>query len=225
MAEINHFFRVKTTGFVADKLAKVIASHLKREEVLWLLSGGSVAKVAVECSSKLRGADLSRLTVSLADERLGPVGHPDSNWKQLIEAGFSLPGATLHPLLVGRDIRQAIASAKDFFNKTLSLPAYKIALLGMGADGHTAGILPGSPAIKSDEAVVAYRAGDFERLTLGLSAISNLDEAFLYAKGPDKAGQLADLAAKDIDPRSQPAQIIKRLPNWWVYNDRIGEEI
>lgn len=225
MLKINRFFRVKSDEILADKLAYSITSHLERREVLWLLSGGSALKVALECSKRLSGAHLSRLTVSLVDERFGAIGHTDSNWNQLIEAGFNLPGAVLHPLLNGHDLDQTVMDAKNFFTVALGFPAYKIALLGMGADGHTAGILPDSPAATSDEMVIAYKAADYERLTLGFPALEQLDEAFLYAVGDDKARQLEALATKDLNPINQPAQIIKRLPSWWVYNDKIGEEI
>ena len=38
----------------------------------------------------------------LTDERYGPVGHPDSNWSQLLQKGFDLPQAKLVPVLTGR---------------------------------------------------------------------------------------------------------------------------
>ena len=225
MSQNNHFFRIKSADSIVKKISKTLISNLEQGEVLWLLSGGSAIDVAVECSKGLNGANLGNLTISLVDERFGEVGHADSNWNQLLEAGFSLPGANLHPWLDGGNSSRTASKTSDFFNTALSSSAYKLALVGMGADGHIAGILPKSPAATSEQMVVAYHAGDYQRLTLGFSALMRLDEAFLYATGENKAGQLESLAAKNIDPIIQPAQIIKRLPSWWVYNDRIGEAI
>src|SRR6266566_4768573 len=71
------------------------------KRVLWLVSGGSVIPVAVAVAQKFTGIPVGKLTVSLTDERPGPVGHPDSNWLGLQQAGLQLPGATLRPILTG----------------------------------------------------------------------------------------------------------------------------
>ncbi|HET6863983.1 MAG TPA: 6-phosphogluconolactonase [Candidatus Saccharimonadales bacterium] len=221
----RHFFKVNSAVDVGLILAKEIKSKLEAGPVFWLVSGGSAIDVSIVCANQLADADLSSLTITLADERFGPPGHKDSNWQQLMAKGLSAPGAKLKPFLNGEPLETVKHELDQFFSARLDQPSYKIALLGMGSDGHTAGILPHSPAVLSDELVVNYQADDYKRLTLSLKALNKLDEAVLYAAGPSKAGQLQTLAKSSIDPKEQPAQIIKVLPRWTVYNDRIGEAV
>lgn len=225
MSKNAHFFRVGSAGQVGPIIAKRIAEQLKKGPVLWLVSGGSAAEAAVACAKLLNGRDLSALSVSLADERYGAPGHADSNWRLLADKGFSLSGASLQPYLTGKSFEATRAAMNQFFSAALGDSAYKIALLGMGDDGHTAGILPGSPAVSSKDMVAGYQAGGYQRLTLSLEALIQLDEVFLYTAGDAKAGQLDKLAGQTLNPAVQPAQIIKSAPRWAVYNDRIGEAI
>jgi 6-phosphogluconolactonase/glucosamine-6-phosphate isomerase/deaminase len=91
------FYKIQSAEPVAKFLADTILDRLfKGQKVLWLVGGGSGIKVAVAASQILKKqSNLSSLTFTLTDERFGAVGHGDSNWKQLLEAGFSLPGAQL----------------------------------------------------------------------------------------------------------------------------------
>src|SRR5688572_30377315 len=98
------FYKVNSPEPAAKYFAKKIAGHLsKGRKILWLVTGGTNIKVAVSAGKLLKNQDLTNLTISLTDERYGPVGHPDSNWHQLKQAGFDLPGATMIPVLQGKD--------------------------------------------------------------------------------------------------------------------------
>ena len=219
----KHFFKTSSELKVAEILSRTIEAKLAGgHSVLWLLSGGSAIKVAVLAAGRLAGKDVSRLTVSLADERYGPAGHQASNWKQLIDAGFRLDGAILRQLLKGHTPAQTVAG----FEKLLTAAAgsYKIALLGMGADGHTAGILPESPALNEAGLVSFYQGPDYQRLTLSGHGLKNLDEAVLFTTGDNKLSAIRDLAT-ELPANDQPAQIIKQIPRWSVYNDLLGEEV
>ena len=69
------FIKTVSKQSVADYVASRLSHHLRRgERVLWLISGGSVVKVAVDVASHLHRENLDRLTVSLTDERPGPFG-------------------------------------------------------------------------------------------------------------------------------------------------------
>src|SRR5258708_2139506 len=78
----------------------------EQKTVLWLISGGSNIKIATAVMAKLIGNE-SNLWVTLTDERYGKVGHPDSNWQQLLEAGFDPGHAKTYPILrTGLDLAQ-----------------------------------------------------------------------------------------------------------------------
>lgn len=204
----------------AHYLAEQIAAHLAQSErVLWLVSGGSGVQVGIRAAKLLAEHDLSKLAVTLTDERYGPVGHPDENWQQLLDGGFALPGATLYRTLSG-DAR-AIATQKfgTWLDEQLAAADYKIGLFGVGTDGHTAGIKPGSPAIEATSTAVDFTGEDFERITMSFGAIERLDEIVLQAFGSDKAAVLHELV-HDVRPLSeQPAQVLKRVKTCTLFTD------
>jgi 6-phosphogluconolactonase len=232
------FYKINDIYPAVDYLEKTISRQLKmNKKVLWLLTGGSGIKIEVAVSQRLKELDLKNLTITLTDERYAyrqsesedfdSVNHPDSNWKQIMDAGFYAKGANLIPVLRGKN---SVATQENF-EKTLSsllllADNYKVGLFGMGADGHTAGILPESVAANEDIRFVgAYDAVEFMRITMTFNAIKKLDEAVLCAFGDSKKEALNNLANKEIPLNEQPAQILKALPKLIVFNDQIGEEV
>jgi 6-phosphogluconolactonase len=214
------FIKVTDSGPVVEYLAETLLSHLdKGDTVLWLVPGGSAIAVAAEVGQRLSGHDLSKLHVTLTDERYGPVGHPDSNWQQLADAGFSLPGAQLHAVLGAAGRAETAADFADYITAELQAMDFKIGLFGIGPDGHTAGVLPHSPAADATGPVADYDASNFERITITLPTISHLDEAVVYAMGQDKRPALEALAT-NIPLDDQPAQVLKQVPKLSIFNDQ-----
>jgi 6-phosphogluconolactonase/glucosamine-6-phosphate isomerase/deaminase len=208
-------------GHIADTISRALAGN---NRVLWLVPGGSSIAVAVEASRLLQGNDLQRLSVTLTDERFGPVGHTDSNWLQLQEAGFALPGAKLVPVLDGHDREATVRAYGQLLTRLFAEHDFKLGLFGLGADGHIAGALPASPAVSSSDMAVGYVAGVFERITMTPQAITQLDEAVVYAMGESKQPVLTQLQ-KELPLDQQPAQVLKKVPSVTIYNDMIGEEV
>ena len=114
-------------------------------------SGGSNIPIAADVMNAIRAgispASLDNLTISLTDERYGPVGHPDSNWKQLQDIGMNLSGIKAHPILDGSSLPETVARFGIMIEKILKSTDVIVGQFGMGADGHIAGILPHSPAV------------------------------------------------------------------------------
>lgn len=219
------FYKIDSAGDVVDYVASVLSSRLSRgERVLWLLSGGSAIAVEVEVAKKLNSIDnLSNLSVSLIDERYGPLGHPDSNWQQLADSGFELPGAQIRPVLAGKDIQATAADYQTFLKDKLAASDFSFGLAGLGADGHTLGIKPGSPALETQNLIVAYDWEDYRRLTATARVIEKLDEIVVYALGREKLPQLKKLQ-KTLPAAEQPAQLLKLCPKLIIFNDQVGEK-
>jgi 6-phosphogluconolactonase/glucosamine-6-phosphate isomerase/deaminase len=204
---------------VANALAqKIIRQLYTGKKVLWLVPGGSAIAIAAQAAKAIAAIPHRELTVTLTDERYGPVNHADSNWRQLTEAGFSLPDARLLPVLTGQDRAATTAAFSDTLKRELQTANWAIGLFGMGADGHTAGILPHSPAVAAVRYAEVYDAPNFERITMTPKAIPLLDEAVVYAVGLDKWPALKDLQ-NDRPIADQPAQILKQIPTLTVYTD------
>lgn len=220
-------------------LAGKIEPYLSRgQRVLFLSSGGSCADVAVDACARLRSAlrgnaDAQRLlSITLADERYGPIDHADSNWRLLLERGFDPSPFDAIPVLDGAtdgvsDVGLAETAAR--FGRFLAVAAERhsrgvlfiAAAFGIGADGHTAGILPLSPAAEIDsggtEYATGYRSGNFARITITPAFFAHIDYAAAWADGGAKRdaierlsnpGPVGELPARLID-RAREAVLFK----------------
>ena len=218
-----HFFKTDSARKTADSLSSIIQRHLdKKESVVWLISGGSAAEIAVLASKKLR--NVRYLSVALVDERYGPPHHSDSNELLLSKSGFATKTFKLVPVLTGNPpakTRESYESRiKDLFNRS----DYKIALLGIGPDGHTAGILPHSEAVESKCLVSYYETPEYNRLTLTPKALLELDEVVVYALGESKRQAIEQLG-DNLAIARQPAQVLKYIPKVSIFNDIKGEAV
>jgi 6-phosphogluconolactonase/glucosamine-6-phosphate isomerase/deaminase len=219
------FQKISDSQPVVDYLAKVLTTYLEAGRVLWLVPGGSSIAIAAAVSQKLKPELTSHLTVSLTDERFGIVGHPDSNWKQLHDAGFQPAHATMLPVLSGKDMTETVTNFGASLEEILGNVDYRLGFFGIGADGHTAGILPGSPAVAAEQFAAGYDAGNFMRITMTPKAISYLDEAVAYAVGEEKREALLNLDLEKLPLETQPAQILKQVAKYTIFNDQIESEV
>lgn len=220
------FYKTASSDDVVGYIARELSSRLAQaQRVFWLLSGGSAISIEVEVAKKLNSVEnLSRLSVSLIDERYGPLGHADSNWQQLAEAGFKLPGARALPVLAGKSIEATTADYQSFLKENLAASDFSFGLAGLGADGHTLGIKPHSPALETEELAVAYDWEDYRRITATARVIEKLHEVVVYAMGPEKRPQLLGLQAS-LPADEQPAQLLKLCSKLIIFNDQIGEKL
>jgi 6-phosphogluconolactonase len=219
------FVRSDSEG-AAAYIAGVVREKLGAgKRVLLFLSGGSAIAVAVTLTKKLRGTPSVRLlTITLMDERYGEVGHADSNWQQLLDAGCMLPGATLLPILRGGDMTATADAFANAITEQLEIADYRIGLFGIGPDGHTAGILPHTSAVAETDIVHAYEVGGYQRITLTIPALTWLDEAVAYAIGEAKWPVLDQLKT-DLPVDHQPAQLLKIIPTLTIFNDHLEETV
>lgn len=210
-----------------EKGAAPLSERLIKEleagkNVLWLVPGGSNIPLSVEVMNRLPEDLTNRLSVYLTDERYGPIDHPDSNSRQLADAGFKHKKARVsfilaHELSLEETSEQYALSISAAF----AAADIVVAQMGMGPDGHICGALPGTPAASSDKLVVGYVTDTFTRITLTPKALKeHVDAAYVYAFGEAKKQALGNLL-QEIPLDEQPAQILKSLPEAYVYNDQI----
>jgi 6-phosphogluconolactonase/glucosamine-6-phosphate isomerase/deaminase len=200
----------------AAPLQNRLVSELEAgKNVVWIVTGGSSIPLSVTVMRNIPDDLTKRLSIYWTDERYGDIGHPDSNALLLEQAGFDPKQARMVNVLA----KYALSVAAAFEAADIV-----IALIGMGPDGHVCGILPGSPAVESDKLVVGYVTETFTRITLTPKALKQyVDAAYVFAFGEAKKEALANLLVEK--PLSeQPAQILKQLPEAYVYNDQISTE-
>lgn len=215
-------FTIKTTtnpDLPASFITNSILNQLDQgKHILFFLSGGSCIAIGLKVAEILKDHDIKNLTIALMDERYGPLGHADSNWQQLIEKGFNISGAKLIPVLIGNDILTTTENFNAILGQELKAAEYKIGLFGIGTDGHTAGILPESEAVKATDLAYGYKTEKFERITVTFKTIEKLDEAVVWMQGEEKWKVLESLE-KEIDVIEQPAQILKKVPLLTIFTD------
>ena len=238
------FIQTDTPDIVRDAIVEPIARRVgERKQTLLLVSGGSSAGIATAVVRELLATSVAHgtsladiLTVSLIDERFGAVGHRDSNWRQLLEGGLPVESVRAVPLLVEpRDDDKAFDSAVSRFGEFLLDATTRqargelliVGLLGIGADGHTAGILQSSPAcaIDGEGAALAtgYRSEMFARITITPAFFRYFDRAVAYANGAGKWPAVARLQ-QALPVCDQPAQLLKRARESLVFSDWVPAE-
>ncbi|OGR62197.1 MAG: 6-phosphogluconolactonase [Elusimicrobia bacterium GWB2_63_22] len=138
----------------------------------------------------------------MSDERLVPASSKHSNFGSARRSLFSkikISRANLRPLRPG----PGAAAAYENELKAAAGPGGRLDLvfLGLGADGHTASLFPGSPALASRGLVAAAAApagaAPARRVTLTLKALNRAATVVLLAAGPAKKAAFLKAAAGD----------------------------
>ncbi|MBP7857803.1 MAG: 6-phosphogluconolactonase [Candidatus Saccharimonadales bacterium] len=220
-------FSIQRSVEVVFDITVYITSKLKAGQiVLWLTSGGSATTVQVEIMKHLRedASDwLGNLTILPVDERYGEYGHENSNSTQIREAGFEPGDATWYDVLKNNlPMPETVSYYAELAENAFATATVVVATLGMGPDAHTAGILPGSPAVTdTTSTVVGYSWSDYERMTLGIPTLLKINSAFLLAYGEAKKEALERLRKNEEPVEELPAKILYDISDVTVYNDFI----
>ena len=130
------------------------------------------------------------------DERVAPAGDPLRNLVHLHESiGPQVP-VQVHPMPVeDADLERAARDYAGGLPSTLDLIH-----LGLGADGHTASLVPGDPILAVDDRLVAVTGGLYQgtlRMSLTYPALARCRGLLWLVTGEDKRDALAKLLAGD----------------------------
>ncbi len=210
--------------------AAIVDSVQSKGRCSVLLSGGSTPRtlyglLASEFRDLIPWRDVH---VFWADERYVPHGDERSNYRMAKEALLDrvpCPTGNIHPMPT--HFASPDAAARDHEEMLRSFfatewPSFDVAYLGMGRDGHTASLFPGSPGIEEPtQWVVAVEAPAEppHRLTLTLPALLRSAHTHVLVSGPDKTGVLRHVLTGSPDPSSWPAAGLRRAAGrliWWV---------
>ena len=187
------------------------------------LAGGSTPKRTYELlASEAYREQLnwSKVHIFFGDERCVPPDHSESNYRMANEAlisRVSIPPPNVHRI---NGLGDAVANANlyqdellTFFNPA-SWPRFDLVLLGMGDDGHTASLFPGTKALAERQAwVVANWVEKFGafRITLTAPAINHAANIAFLVTGATKAERLLEVLRGALDPEKLPSQLIQPL--------------
>jgi 6-phosphogluconolactonase len=184
------------------------------------LSGGTTPRRVYELLASddyKERVSWSKVHVFFGDERAVPPDHSESNYRMASEALLSrvnIPPENVHRI---EGLGDAAANASDYesimrgFFGDAEWPRFDLVLLGMGDDGHTASLFPGTSALEESRAWVApnwVEKLQAWRITLTAPAINAARRVIFLVTGTAKAERLHEVLNGARDPSRLPSQNI-----------------
>lgn len=192
--ERGHFLVVLNGGGTPVRLFQLLATDF-REKVDW-----------------------SNVHVFWGDERCVPSGDPESSYGQardLLLRYVPVVEANVHrvkgELLPAEAAGEYSRTLKEFASSPPDWPRFDLVYLGMGEDGHTASLFPGSPVDVTEPVIPVtahYQDRPAERITLTPPVFNSARLVVFMAVGEKKAGTLAEVLSGRYSPELYPAQRI-----------------
>jgi len=141
-----------------EVLARATRAIRARGAFTIALSGGATPRALYERLAASERVDWARWHVFFGDERCVPPHHADSNAGMVCDALLDrvpIPSRQVHRM---RGEAEPVAAAAEYERALLGHfggpPRFDVVLLGLGADGHTASLFPGSSALAERERTV-----------------------------------------------------------------------
>lgn len=202
------------------------------------LSGGSTPKTlyALLASDEFRSRfPWPRVSWYWGDERFVSYDHPDSNYRMAREAMLAkapVPPENIHPVPTDGDPEDAARRYERTLRESYGAatldprrPLFDLMLLGLGADGHTASLIPGEPVLNERARwVAAVSHGRPEvRITLTYPAIESSRRVAFLVAGEEKAAIFSAIRAGDSQAPAARVCPVGDLV-WFVDRAAAGEE-
>jgi 6-phosphogluconolactonase len=170
------------------------------------LSGGKTPRAIYSLLAEKYANSISweQVFVFFGDERHVPPEHPDSNFRMANESLLSrvpIPAKNIHrvqaELAAPMAADQYQATLREFFSlQDGELPQVDLVMLGMGEDGHTASLFPGTAALEeTSRTVVANHVEKLQadRITLTFPVLNAANEVLIIIAGENKAPVVRDI--------------------------------
>ena len=209
---------------VAERFVSISERALAaRGRFVICLAGGSTPRGVYELLTTQEYTsqiDWNNAYIFWGDERSVPPESVDSNARMARETLLNhVPVPVNHIYRIHGELppvqaaEQYDRTLRDFFRNRMSIdkPRFDLVLLGMGADGHTASLFPGTSALREQERwVVANHVPSLNtwRITLTASALNAAANILFLVAGAGKAAMVKSVLEGPDDPVSLPSQLI-----------------
>lgn len=223
----------------AEFIQRASAAIQARRIFTVALAGGSTPKsVYTLLATKREQVLWDQVHFFWGDERHVPPEHPDSNYRMVYERlllQVPVPPENVHRIKTENSDAGQVAveyeqELRQFFQLTGNkLPRFDLVLLGMGADGHTASLFPGTSIIHEQKRLVAapwVEKFNTYRITLTPKVLNNAACVIFFVTGSEKAQTLHAVLEGDYQPDRFPAQTIRPTQGtvlWMV--DRVAARL
>ena len=192
----------------------------ERNQFLVALNGGSTPNRLFQLlGTEYRDqVDWSKVQVFWGDERCVPPDEAGSSYgqaRELLLRHVSIPDSNIHrikgelpPVEASKDYSSTL---KEFASPPFDWPRFDLVYLGMGEDGHTASLFPGSPVTVSEPTIPVtahYQDRPANRVTLTQLVFNQARCIVFMASGEKKSVTLAEVLSDRYNPELYPAQRI-----------------
>ena len=208
----------------AERFAQVVERAVAERGAAFVsLSGGSTPKQmgGILAREPYRSRiPWEQVQVFWGDERWVPLASAESNAGEAMRGFLDLvpiPRANIHPWDTAAETPRAAATAYEAtlratFGDPDGIPRFDLVLLGMGDDGHTASLFPGTSALGEIEPLAVANFVpklDTTRLTLTAPILNNGREIVFLIGGPGKVDAIEAVLDGPETPVNLPAQLIR----------------
>ncbi|CAK6691736.1 6-phosphogluconolactonase [Cyanobium usitatum str. Tous] len=213
----------QTAQALASELGQVLA---QRDRAQVALAGGETPKATYRLLGQ-QHLPWDRVDVLLGDERWVPSDDPSSNARMFRETLMAeLPGskACLHavPTQLASPEQGAAAYAELLQQLCGDFPpVLDVVLLGLGDDGHTASLFPGTaaPAVR-DRSVTLGEGKGLPRVSLTAPTLSSARRVVFLVSGPGKVQALQRLLDPEESPLRTPAKLVQPASEVLIFADQ-----
>ncbi len=220
--------------FIVKDMEAVLA---KNDRYTIALSGGSTPKALYQMLAANYAANINWAKVHLffGDERYVPFEHDDSNARMVTECLVNhvpIPAQQVHIIRTDVAPQQSAVEYQTLLHQYFDGKphTFDLALLGMGDDGHTLSLFPGTPVVFEQQKWVSevfVPAKDGYRITI-TSPVVNLAKTVVFlVAGVAKAHALNKVLNGQYEPSLVPAQIIKPVSGnlYWFIDNEAAEKL
>ncbi len=226
----------------ADLFTQIaLDSVAKRGRFLVALSGGSTPKAMYSLLADAPYASTvpwSSTHVFWGDERLVPPDDPGSNYyhaSKLLLEHVPIPGKNIHRVKGEQPAEETMQDMVDHLGNLASAdrqwPRLDLIMLGMGSDGHTASLFPGSKSVEDPGVIVKIVTAEYEdrpsnRLTMTPLIINDARQILFLVTGANKAEALATVLRGPQNWEKWPAQRIQPHDGtltWFIDREAAGK--
>jgi 6-phosphogluconolactonase len=218
----------------------------KRGRFVVALSGGSTPKpmnALLAAPPFGEGVDWAQVFIFWSDERCVSPDNADSNYRMARETLLSriaIPNENIHRVHGENSSERAARVYEDelreFFRQpggSSTPPRFDLILLGLGEDGHTASLFPGTPGIRENRrwAVAVKHEGPpapfVDRVTFTPPVINAAANVVFLVAGANKAERLYQVLHEQYDPDRLPAQVVRPANGklFWLLDEGAGAKI
>jgi 6-phosphogluconolactonase len=190
----------------------------KSDQFIVVLAGGSTPRPLYELLTRTpyrESVPWDKTYFVFGDERCVPPDHEESNYRMVRETLFAPLEISEHHVLRMKGEQPPVDAARRYAVRLEDLFLYRpkrhfdLALLGIGRDGHTASLFPGTAALEDDENWVAANHVpqlDVWRLTLTFPALNAARRVIFLATGEEKSRVIAEAFGGVEHPTPHPCE-------------------